>query len=428
MSQHLVPRTSTASSHALRMVSLAALAAVLFGAACTWLGLSYLGLVSSDTKVRAELVTLGDSLGPGSDVKYRGLVVGKVQRLHPGDGSKSADLLIDPAQTEQIPAGVRARVLPGTFFGAEYVDLVEPRRTAGATLSDGAVVRADTSEHTVRLMDAFDSVERILSSVDPARLDAAVSNLAHALDGNGDDLGRFIRRADRFVGVMAAHEETFYRDLELLDDTLGTASDIEPELVAALRASVTTARTVVARQHDIAELVAGSTVLVDRSGNLLEREEDRVIRLLGATGPTLDRFAAGTDSLDDLMAGAPRVLHNGANSIEGSRIMMEGLIGTNPLDPYTASDCPRYGHGAAGSNCAGSDGRYDAYSPAEAGTGASARRRAAPVLGGTSGPVGSEQEKLTVAALFGLSGERADLQDVYTLLAAPLLRGQEVAR
>ena len=94
------------------------------------------------------------------------------------------------------------------------------RRVEGTSLTDGMVVSADTSERTVRLMDAFDSIERILTAADPAQLDAALSNLAHALDGHGDDLGRFVRRADRFVGVAEAHEDTFYRDLELLDDAL----------------------------------------------------------------------------------------------------------------------------------------------------------------------------------------------------------------
>jgi phospholipid/cholesterol/gamma-HCH transport system substrate-binding protein len=421
VSQHLVPRAGTTGGHALRMVALAAAAATLLCAAGAYLGLSYVGLVSGDTRVRAELVTLGDSLGPGSDVKYRGLVVGKVQRMNPGDGSKSVDLLVDREQAGRIPATVRARVLPGTLFGSEYVDLVGTQRDTGDALTDGTVVRADTSEHTVRLMDAFDTVRRILVAVDPAQLDAALSELAHALDGHGDDLGRFIRSADRFVGVMAAHEDTFYRDLELLDLTLGTASDIEPELVAALRSSVTTARTVVARQRDIAELVAGSTVFAGRSRTLFEREEDRVIRLLGATGPTLTTLSSGTDSLDAFLSGAPRVLHNGADSIHGSRIMMEGLIGTNPLDPYTAADCPRYA-GASGSNCTGSDGRYDAYEPA------GPRRTVAdaPDLGGSAGPVGSEPEKRSVAVLFGLTGDDPGLRDVYTLLGAPILRGQEV--
>lgn len=425
MSDHLVPRRSTPARHALRMVALAAVAATTFGAVATWLGLSYMRVVSSDTRVVAELPTLGDTLGPGSDVKYRGLIVGSVQRLHHGDGSKSADLLIEPQQSRQIPADVRARVLPGTLFGAEYVELVDSRDHTAAGLSDGEVVEADTSSETVRLMDAFAAVERILSALDPAQVDAALSNLARALDGHGDDLHRFIRRADRFMGVMAAHEDTFYEDLDLLDSVLQTGSDIEPELVSALRDSVTTARTVVARQNDIAELVGGSTALAARSHALLEREGDRMIRLLDATGPTLHAFAQDTGSLDDIMTGAPRVLHNGATSIQGQRIMMEGLIGTNPLDPYTSADCPRYGD-AAGSNCPGSDGRYTAYRPPRTASGSS--RADAPSYGGRTGSVGSRQEKLDVARAFRLPARASGLRDVYTLLAAPILRGQVVER
>ncbi len=51
----------------------------------------------------------------------------------------------------------------------------------------------------------------------------------------------------------------------------------------------------------------------------------------------------------------------------------------------------------------------------------------APDLGGSAGPVGSEQEKQSVAALFGLAHEDAGLRDVFTLLGAPILRGQVVS-
>jgi virulence factor Mce-like protein len=404
------------------MVALALVATTAFGAVAGWLGLSYLGVLSTDPKVRAELVTLGDSLGPGSDVKFRGIIVGRVQRLHAADSpgtDPGADLLLRPEQVAQIPSGVTARVLPNTLFGSEYVELVPPRRPTGTSIAAGDVVRADTSRATVRLMGAFDAIERLLVAVDPAQLDLAISNLAQALDGRGDDLGGFVRRADRLVGAMATHEPTFYRDLALLDQALGTATDLEPELVATLRSSVVTARTLVARQRDIAQLVAGGTVLAARGDALLDREEDRIIRLLRATGPTVAAFSRNTGSLDKLLAGVPGVLGNGASSIKGSRIMMEGLIGTNPMDPYTAADCPRY-DGVAGSNCAGSDGRYRAYDRS-GGVDYSASS-----LGGSSGPVGSAQEQAAVAAAFALDPADADLTTAYTLLAGPLLRGTEV--
>src|SRR5262245_55659490 len=162
---------------------------------------SYVGVVTSDHRAEVRLVTVGDSLGIGSDVKFRGLRVGRVLAVTPGE-HPTASVLITQEYVDDIPGGVHARLLPSTLFGNEYVDLVAPdgaASSAGSTVGDLDVIPADTSARTLRLMDTLASTQRLLVAVDPGRLDAAVSAVAAALDGRGDDLSRFVADGSALV-------------------------------------------------------------------------------------------------------------------------------------------------------------------------------------------------------------------------------------
>ena len=117
-----------ASRHRIRMLLVFGTVAALFGGYAAWTGLSYLGKVGGGVRLTAYLPTSGDSLGPASNVKYHGLVVGRVITISGQAGQEQgAQIVLKPDQAEQIPANVTARVLPATIFGSEYVDLVAPR-------------------------------------------------------------------------------------------------------------------------------------------------------------------------------------------------------------------------------------------------------------------------------------------------------------
>lgn len=311
------------------------------------LGASYLGVVSDDLSAQARLTTTGDSLGVGSDVKFRGLRVGRVLAVEAGDDPAASILLMDE-HADQIPADVVARVLPSTLFGNEYVELVSDRGTGH--LADGAVIPADRSAGTLRLMDTFDATQRLLVAVDPARLDAAVSELAEALDGRGASLAGFAADADRILGRWAEREPTFYRDLGLLARNVDTLADVEPQLVAALRDSLPTARTLADQERATRRLMTDATVLVRDVRGFLDTRTAILARTLRGTAATLEVFAARHTAFETLLAKLPAVLRNGATAIEGTKIRMNGALALTFPDPYGPEDCPRYG-ALAGPSC-----------------------------------------------------------------------------
>ena len=189
----------------------------LFAAYAAWTGLSYLGKVGGGVRMTAYLPTSGDSLGPASNVKYHGLVVGRVDHHHrrgrqePAPRSCSSPTRpTDPGQRDR-PGAARDDLRLGVRRPGRPRATRRPRR-----LPSVHTIPADRSAETLRIMDAVAAGERILRAVDPSQLDATASALADLLDDNGENVGRFIERASDYLGTMLPHSDALYRDLRLL--------------------------------------------------------------------------------------------------------------------------------------------------------------------------------------------------------------------
>jgi len=297
-------------------------------------------------------VQVGDALGPGAKVRYGGLIVGRVHAVELTDDGPQVTLLVDRDQAAAIPAGATARVLPATAFGSEYVELVAPAAPSGAGLTAGAHLAADTSEETLALMDAFAESQRLLAAIDAEGLSRATGQLAAALDGRGDSLGAFLERADRLVTAMNDDTDLFYGTLSDATAAADVATTILPAAAGAGEHARTTAETVVQREGDLRTLIDTTGQLVAAGDATVAHHSTALIDLLATTSGPLRVVADHPTEVQAILARVPGVLHNGATAIDESSIQMNGLIGLDPLDPYTARDCPRYGT-LAGSNCGG---------------------------------------------------------------------------
>ncbi|HWU20533.1 MAG TPA: MCE family protein [Nocardioides sp.] len=343
-----------------RLAAVGVLGAMGVGAITATLGLQTLGVVSGDVRVTVHLPTTGDTLGINSDVKYAGLRVGRVVSVDPGVArhDPTAVVLVQSREASEIPATVRARVLPGTLFGNEYVDLVGAGSGSVTTghLRSGDQVPADRSVRTLRLMDTFAATQRLLAAVDPSQWDTALSQLSGALAGRGHDIGGFMADAERMLGRWTDLQPAVIRDLRLLATDADTADGIEPQLVRALRASRPLARTLVAHAGDTDTILSDAVGLLDGStgvSTFLALHGPAVARLLDATAATLRTFAERHPAFESLLAKVPQLLRNGAAAVRNGRIQMEGVLAPQMMDPYGPADCPRYGD-LAGPNCPGS--------------------------------------------------------------------------
>ncbi|HMY08565.1 MAG TPA: MCE family protein [Marmoricola sp.] len=377
MSEIMFPRTRPHDRPRLRLkLAMGGVVfALVFGLISLGVGLHFIGFIGGDLSATAKLSETGDQLGAGSDVKFRGLRVGRVIGInHDVDesGHQSAQIEIFSEFNDQIPATVRSRVVPGTVFGNEFITLDLPPTQAqsvalktdpgdttdfatgqtvtGPWLRAGAKIPADTTREATRVMESFASVQQLLAEVNPAVLDQAVSSLAAALEGNGDELNAFLKRSDTMLTTWSSHESQVLDELRLLANGTDTIAAIRPQVITALKQSVPTAKRISAEQTKIDQLLRDGARGAKQFDSLLTRNGVYFTMVFAGMAATLATFVQGTAAFESIIGQAPGVLRNGAQAVKSGKIQMDALFSFDTIAPYAAQDCPRYGS-LPGKNC-----------------------------------------------------------------------------
>jgi len=135
----------------------------------------------------------------GGEVTYRGVSVGKVNKLVLTDEGVDVVLDIDN-RFDEIPADTLAVVGNRSAVGEQYVEL-QPQRDDGPYLHNGSVI----DEQDTRLPIATDTLLTHLSetveSVDNNDLKTTVDELGAAFSGTGKDLQTIIDSGNSFINT-----------------------------------------------------------------------------------------------------------------------------------------------------------------------------------------------------------------------------------
>jgi phospholipid/cholesterol/gamma-HCH transport system substrate-binding protein len=459
-----VPYTVDATGRGLPMATLArrgALALLLVVAIIALLLMQYRGVFRSIFPATALVNDIGDGVTPGADVKLRGALVGSVSAVGvrpTPDGRTMHEIVLQlrPDMAAGIPAGVTARVVPTNAFGAPSVELLDPTTPTDSTLARNAVIRGDESLGTLQLQTVMSQLNKVLRAVHPAQLDVALTNISQGLQGRGAKIGSIISRLDPYLTTLNGHTDDFTADLSLLGTDLQSLADAAPALLDTVDNAVVTTKTVVDKQHDLAETLSGATDATDELHGFLSDNDDRIIRLVrdgsGIAGTLAPQHDLIPRSLISLGKGTGQ-LGPALDPKTGGELALQ--ISLTPFAPYTAADCPRY-PGLNGPNCGDKvappgtlprsfpfyqgippppplvpRGNPDSGIPQSGGPGSlpgmfpsfspsSFHQQPAP--GGTVGPVGSPTETRTIDALLGNANGGA----AGVLLLGPIVRGATV--
>lgn len=318
------------------------------------LGVAYgFGVFSSSSSVTATLPEAGPALGPGSEVEYRGVLVGELGSVHRTLRDAVLTLKLDPSALAKIPAGVTVRLVPRSVFGDLYVDLVPPTSGAGGHLVAGATLTPDTSTPTVELDQALDAGYQLLTSVQPAKLSATLTAIGTALDGRGAKIGTLIEQVESYTAAVAPHTDQLVHDITMVGTVGQELAHDAPDLLATLNDAIATSQTIVASQPDLTALLDTGPTAADQTNALLAKNKERLatlVRLLRPVIGVLERHRTnlinGVEQLRAFLNGASHALGH------GPFLQVDVTPDLNAADgqPYTAADCPRYGS-MAGKNC-----------------------------------------------------------------------------
>ncbi len=411
----------------------------------------YNGAFSAGLPVTLRVATSGNQLGPESDVRFHGYELGTVERISATGSEVIVHMKLSNEARDLIPANVRARILPKTLIGENYVDLVMPDAPSAERIDAGDVITRDRSETAVKLETTLNNLLPVLRAVPPQQVASTLNSLSGALDGRGEQLGDTMRRLERYVSGLNPSVPALRENLRALARFSDTYSTAAPDAIEALENFSTTARTLAQRRADLDMLYGTVTSTADETRNFLAANGDNIIDLAGASRPTLELLARYAPqypcflrNLATLVPKVNEVLGVGTKN-PGLRVTIEV---TNSRGRYQPNqDEPAYLDNR-GPRCYPVLGRAPQYPPdgpirdgathppapdnphnGERNGGGGTPMAMSPVPSGADmGIPNSPQEARYISGLLAVNGDRSEAAPAWSsLLFGPLLRGSEVS-
>ena len=241
--------------------------------------------------VKLRTPSTGNQLQPESDVKVRGVIVGRIEKISATSNGAELDLALDPEKISAIPANVTANLLPNTLFGERHVALEIPARPSTDTLAAGDVITQDRSRAAIELETVLADTMPVLQAVHPAELASTLNSLSQALDGRGKTMGETLSQLNAYVAEISPTLPDLQQNLREIVGVAETYEQAAPEVLTAMENLSTTARTLVEQRANLERMTTQLTTTSTDLTSFLQANGDDLIRLNEAQRPTMDVLA-----------------------------------------------------------------------------------------------------------------------------------------
>ncbi|MCX6400017.1 MAG: MlaD family protein [Propionibacteriales bacterium] len=259
-----------------------------------------------------DLVTrsAGLELNPLSDVKFQGVLVGRVESITSDGREARVRLAIDPERRVLIPANVDAVIVPKTLFGEKFVDLRAPRAHSVATrLAPGATIRQ--TERAAEVGEIFTLLAPLLQKIRPDQLNVTLTNLAAALSGRGERIAGTIEGVDAVLRTLDPQLPALIEDLRLVGQVGEGYADATEDLARVLDSTASiSSQVLVPGERSFRDFLSSTLRASSATEELLDRNGRTLVRLTGsALGITrlLKEYATTVPCLVDALALGDRV-------------------------------------------------------------------------------------------------------------------------
>jgi virulence factor Mce-like protein len=379
----------------------------------------------------------GNQLMLDSDVKERGIIVGSVTAVRANGADAIVTLALEPGRVKDIPKNVTAQILPKTLFGEQYIALSIPSDPA-APIAQGDIIPQDRSEGALEAQDVLGDFLPLLTAVQPAELNDTLTALATALQNRGPKLGQTLVNFDKYLKIINPHTTKLIGDLKKLGQVALEYNGLAPDLLASLQNLQTSARTIVERRAAFDSLLTTGSNASLLIRDFLSENRTRLIEVTGQSDKTYALLARYSPGYACLFKGINKLVPLANQAIYDHAIHLSATLDTANMGPYKPGEQPRLVTGL-GPNCFGLPdnpppiGNGNCQIPAKYrcvndGTPLTTDPCAKRASGASNRSLNSTAENLLVNTL--IAGDLHTTPDKVpggaTLLAAPLLRGQEV--
>lgn len=299
----------------------------------TLAGLSYGQVFTSVVMVEVDAPRSGLLLDPRAKVTARGVNIGDVRELTPVDGRARLRIAVRSRDAERIPANALAEIRAPTVFGAKFVALTVPPNPRGR-IQDGDVLR--TAAVTTEVNTIFEHLMALLTTTEPAKLNATLGAVSTALQGRGDDIGRYLVALNDFLVRFNPALPTVQRDVRSGADVANILGDASPDILRVLDNGAVLAQTLQDKQAGLDALFLSFT--------RLGRDATSLLRTVGPPLDAAGRVLRPTTGLAARYSPQLPCLLAGTNLM---RTKLERIIGGPEfpgLDLYTSVLPPQPGY------------------------------------------------------------------------------------
>lgn len=296
------------------------------------------GAFAEDYRFEVVVGESGQGLVEGSDVAFRGVLIGKVGQIQLNDDLQAqVELILEPQYA--IPADARFEIVGKTLFGEKQLEIRydgDPQ-LASAHIPDGDLV--DDPARLVEVQDVLEHLDDLLGAINPDDLAVVVDDGLGAFVGQEDSIGRAIDQGARATDVFSRSlddQVPALRDLSLVAEALGPVGDEFNRLGSLIDSGALD--TITVNQARLQVLLAELNRFSDQLDIVLELtradldrliiEGDNVTRVLFAYRPELAEVVEGIQEYSDVLGNGGQTHPSYSGFAAGFQIILD-----NPLTP-----------------------------------------------------------------------------------------------
>jgi phospholipid/cholesterol/gamma-HCH transport system substrate-binding protein len=302
---------------------------------------SYLGIVDRilgrGYTIHATLPTSG-GLFEGSEVTYRGVKIGEVERMHVERDGVRLDLAIQDGT--KLPLDSPMFVHNLSAVGEQYLDF-EPESDAGPYARAGDTMEGTEESLPVDEADLLVELDQFVSSVDRENLQIFVREMGLMFNDTGVPLQKLIDSGGKFIDEAAAHEAETVALLQNGMTVLRTQRDEGENIKSFARDLRLITRSLERADGDLRGVLQGTPGATREIQAMLEDLEPTLPVLLGNAIGINQVMVAHLAGLEQMLVTFPRTIASGFTGTPakgGGRVNMQF---SNKVQPCTEGYKPK---------------------------------------------------------------------------------------
>lgn len=286
-----------------------------------------------------------------SPVRYHGVNVGRIADIESGTATSRVRLAVEPGALSVIPSSVVARIVPRTFFGDIYLQLVDAQGQRGGTpLRGGDTVSIDQSPDAMALYDVFTKIVSLFSQIKPERMQSALTAISQSLNHRGDKIGSMIDNLSATTDMLTPSLARFLDTTPQFRDVMAALNTATPDIITTLSSATAVSNRMVTDRQQFTSAIDRFAKFSSVLTSFLSDHREQLITVVDSAGKIMATTAAAPLGLVDTLAGAQAFGKAGGKVFATGKFNITAVATFAGPMPYSMKDCPVYGN-SQGAHC-----------------------------------------------------------------------------